>query len=122
MQSCHTHFLQLTIAGLNALPMHTEQALFCGSIRLHIGTMDGNHGHTVAGIEVMTKWFAHLATGVQLYDTGQIIDGSGVMLTGWAEGKAGRDARAITHEMEFPAKTLPRHIVTSAEFTDASIV
>jgi hypothetical protein len=109
MQSRHTHFLKWTIAGLNTLTMHTEQSLFCGSIRLHIGTMDDNHGHTVAGIEVMTKCFTHIATVAEdnrpkRQFSGQIIDSSSVMLTGWAENKAYRDACTITNEMKLPAK------------------
>jgi hypothetical protein len=45
--------LKLTIAGLNAPAVHTEQALFCRSIWLHIGTMDRNHRDHGAGIELM---------------------------------------------------------------------
>jgi len=56
------HFLKLTIAGLNALSVHTAQSLFCGSIWRHIRTMDGDHGYPVAGVEMMAKRFTHVAT------------------------------------------------------------
>lgn len=43
MNSGNPHLLKLTIADLNALTVHAEQSLFCGSILEHINTLDRNH-------------------------------------------------------------------------------
>ena len=62
MNSGNPHLLKLTIADLNALTVHAEQSLFCGSILEHINTLDRNHRDTVVSIEMTTKRFTHEAT------------------------------------------------------------
>jgi len=61
MKSSHAHLLKLTIAGLNALAMHTEQSLFCRSIRRHIGTMDGDQGDTITCIKLIAQRLTDVA-------------------------------------------------------------
>jgi hypothetical protein len=50
VEARHAQLLKLMITGLNALAVHTERSLFCRSIWLHIGTLEGNHDDTIVRI------------------------------------------------------------------------
>ena len=109
MEPGNTHLFKLTIAGLNALAVHAQELLLRRGIRIHIGTLDGDHGHTVACIELMTEWFTDVATISEENRTKwqgacQIINRGGVMWARWSQYKACRDARTITNEVEFPVE------------------
>ncbi len=58
----HTHLLELTITGLNAPAVHTEESLFCRGVWLHIGSMRSDHRDTVARIELIAERFTDIAT------------------------------------------------------------
>jgi hypothetical protein len=62
MEPGNTHLLKLAIAGLNALAVHAQELLFRRGIRIHICTLDGDHGHTVACIKLVSEWFTDVAT------------------------------------------------------------
>ena len=69
MDASRAHLLKLTNAGLNTLAVHAKELLFYRSIWAHIGTLDGNHGDTVAGIKPMAQRLADRAAITEQHGT-----------------------------------------------------